>query len=132
MRGAVWALGWQPGADVIRALNRDDATMDAIFMMRYREPSNPRNGWIGTTVTLLVALLGIGVVLYAWQLPPFTSAIESTDNAYVRGQTTVVSPQTRSNAGRVGVSGYSSSTRRSSNRQIRIRASSAGRGERGV
>ena len=54
----------------------------------------PRNGWIGTTVTLLVALLGIGVVLYAWQLPPFTSAIESTDNAYVRGQTTVVSPQT--------------------------------------
>jgi multidrug resistance efflux pump len=28
-----------------------------------------------------------------WRLPPFTSAIESTDNAYVRGQTTVVSPQ---------------------------------------
>jgi flagellar hook assembly protein FlgD len=44
---AVWALGWQPGADVIRALNREDATMDAIFMTRYREPSSPANGWIG-------------------------------------------------------------------------------------
>jgi flagellar hook assembly protein FlgD len=43
----VWALGWQPGADVIRALNRDDATMDAVFMTRYREPASPGNGWIG-------------------------------------------------------------------------------------
>ena len=43
----VWALGWQPGADVIRALANDDATMDAVFMTRYRDPANPRNGWIG-------------------------------------------------------------------------------------
>ena len=66
----------------------------------------PRNGWIGTTVTLLVALLGIGVVLYAWQLPPFTSAIESTDNAYVRGQTTVVSPQTSGYVSQVPVQDF--------------------------
>jgi flagellar hook assembly protein FlgD len=43
----VWALGWQPGADVIDALYDEDATMDAVFMTRYREPMNPRNGWIG-------------------------------------------------------------------------------------
>jgi multidrug resistance efflux pump len=54
----------------------------------------PRSGRTGTIITLLVAVAGILLVLFAWQLPPFTSAIESTDNAYVRGQTTAVSPQT--------------------------------------
>lgn len=43
----VWALGWQPGADIIDALQREDSTMDAVFMTRYREEVNPRNGWIG-------------------------------------------------------------------------------------
>ena len=32
-------------------------------------------------------------ILYAWQLPPFGGRYEQTDNAYVRGQTTVISPQ---------------------------------------
>lgn len=43
----VWALGWQPGADIVDALHREDATMDAIFMTRYRTTLNPRSGWIG-------------------------------------------------------------------------------------
>lgn len=43
----VWALGWQPGADVVQALHREDATMDAVFMTRYRAGVNPLNGWIG-------------------------------------------------------------------------------------
>jgi hypothetical protein len=43
----VWALGWQPGADVVRALAREEATMNAIFMTRYRSGINPLNGWIG-------------------------------------------------------------------------------------
>jgi len=45
---------------------------------------------------LLIALLvigGVGAILYAWRLPPFTSSIQSTENAYVRGQVTIVSPQ---------------------------------------
>ncbi len=33
------------------------------------------------------------VILYAWQLPPFTRHSQFTDNAYVRGQTTFISPQ---------------------------------------
>ena len=37
--------------------------------------------------------LGVLVILYAWQLPPFTSAIQTTNNAYVRGQVTLMSPQ---------------------------------------
>ncbi|MDR7099877.1 multidrug resistance efflux pump [Lysobacter niabensis] len=40
-----------------------------------------------------VALGGALVVLYAWRLPPFRSAIQSTENAYVRGQVTLISPQ---------------------------------------
>ncbi|MGN7291688.1 HlyD family secretion protein [Rhizobium sp. SAFR-030] len=46
-----------------------------------------------TLIVLLVGLTGIGLVLYAWRLPPFTSTLEMTDNAYVRGYVTVLSPQ---------------------------------------
>lgn len=41
----------------------------------------------------LVALAGVLIVLYAWNLPPFHSALESTENASVRGQVTIISPQ---------------------------------------
>jgi len=40
-----------------------------------------------------LAVVGVLVILYAWQLPPFTSQIQSTENAYVRGQVTFISPQ---------------------------------------
>ena len=40
-----------------------------------------------------IALTGVLVVLYAWQLPPFGSAIETTENALVRGQVTIIGPQ---------------------------------------
>lgn len=43
----VWALGWQPGADIVDALHNEDATMDAVFRTRYRSAVNPLNGWIG-------------------------------------------------------------------------------------
>ena len=43
----VWALGWQPGADIVDALHEDEATMDAVFQTRYRDGVNPLNGWIG-------------------------------------------------------------------------------------
>jgi flagellar hook assembly protein FlgD len=43
----VWALGWQPGADIVDALHEEEATMDAVFMTRYRSNVSPRNGWIG-------------------------------------------------------------------------------------
>jgi flagellar hook assembly protein FlgD len=43
----VWALGWQPGADIVKALHKENATMDAIFMTRYRSNINPLNGWMG-------------------------------------------------------------------------------------
>jgi multidrug resistance efflux pump len=51
---------------------------------------------IFTPVTILIVLgglLGVSLVLYAWRLPPFTSSVEVTDNAYVRGYVTTLSPQ---------------------------------------
>lgn len=44
-------------------------------------------------VAAIVGIAGAALVLYAWRLPPFTSSVETTDNAYVRGQITIVSPQ---------------------------------------
>ena len=41
----------------------------------------------------LVALVGVLIVLYAWRLPPFSSAIVSTENALVRGQVTLIGTQ---------------------------------------
>ncbi|MGY5956968.1 HlyD family secretion protein [Kosakonia sp. BK9b] len=40
-----------------------------------------------------IGLVGVLVILYAWHLPPFTRHTQFTDNAYVRGQTTFISPQ---------------------------------------
>ena len=40
-----------------------------------------------------IVLAGAGLALYAWGLPPFANGQERTDNAYLRGQTTVISPQ---------------------------------------
>lgn len=60
----------------------------------------PRRGWAPPTHGRRRTLLFIGIVLggvllalYAWGLPPFQRDVQTTDNAYVRGQTTVISPQ---------------------------------------
>jgi multidrug resistance efflux pump len=44
-------------------------------------------------VAAIVAVFAVGLVLYAWRLPPFTGHVQRTDNAYVRGQVTIISPQ---------------------------------------
>lgn len=48
---------------------------------------------ISAVLFSLVALVGVLVVLYAWRLPPFSSAIVSTENALVRGQVTLIGTQ---------------------------------------
>jgi multidrug resistance efflux pump len=40
-----------------------------------------------------VIALGALAILYAWGLPPFRPSSQTTDNAYVRGQTTIIAPQ---------------------------------------
>ncbi|WP_105420816.1 HlyD family secretion protein [Neorhizobium sp. T25_27] len=49
--------------------------------------------FIATYVALAIGAAGIIVVLYAWNLPPFHGSVETTNDAYVRGQVTILSPQ---------------------------------------
>ncbi len=44
-------------------------------------------------VVIVLALIGIALILRAWSLWPFNTSWVSTDNAYVRGQITVLAPQ---------------------------------------
>jgi len=44
-------------------------------------------------VILALAIVAIIAILYAWRLPPFAGRSEHTDNAYVRGKVTIISPQ---------------------------------------
>lgn len=48
----------------------------------------------GATIPVLaLGAAGVLLVLYAWRLPPFTTTEQVTDNAYVRGLVTTISPQ---------------------------------------
>ncbi|MBW8755436.1 MAG: HlyD family secretion protein [Sphingomonadales bacterium] len=53
----------------------------------------PPKGKYTITAIVVVALLAVLAVLYAWRLPPFEGLREDTDNAYVRGKVTIISPQ---------------------------------------
>jgi multidrug resistance efflux pump len=57
-------------------------------------PAPPRRPLSRATVPLALAgIAGVLIVLYAWRLPPFRGAVETTDDAYVRGGVTVISPK---------------------------------------
>ncbi|QTH22769.1 HlyD family secretion protein [Rhizorhabdus wittichii] len=61
---------------------------------------SPPSGWAPpprsrsvTIAIVAIAVVAILAILYAWQLPPFAGFSERTDNAYVRGRVTIISPQ---------------------------------------
>jgi multidrug resistance efflux pump len=57
-------------------------------------PAEPPQKRVLISVLLVaVAIVGVLLVLWAWRLPPFTSGVQHTDNANVRGQVTVIAPQ---------------------------------------
>ena len=60
-----------------------------------RRAAGPRPAAASEMTSLFVALLlgGALLALYAWGLPPFSATRQTTDNAYVRGQTTIIAPQ---------------------------------------
>jgi multidrug resistance efflux pump len=66
----------------------------------------PRFSPQATVAIVLVAIFGMLAVLYAWHLWPFTSAVERTENAFVRGKTTIISPQVSGYVTKVLVSDY--------------------------
>jgi len=53
----------------------------------------PVPGWFGSALIAVLIVAAIVAILYAWQLWPFGGRYEQTDDAFVRGQTTVISPQ---------------------------------------
>jgi multidrug resistance efflux pump len=68
--------------------------------MEVGAPEVAHRGWRppakGPATVLAIIAIGIAAVLailYAWQLPPFAGWSQETDNAYVRGKVTVISPQ---------------------------------------
>ena len=44
-------------------------------------------------IAAAAAALAVLALLHAWRLPPFSTTMQSTENAYVRGQVTVMAPQ---------------------------------------
>ncbi|AYG65690.1 MULTISPECIES: HlyD family secretion protein [unclassified Rhizobium] len=51
---------------------------------------------VRSPIEVIAVLAGIGglmLVLYAWHLPPFKTSVETTDDAYVKGYVTTISPQ---------------------------------------
>jgi len=57
------------------------------------EPRSLRVRIISSMGFAAIAIVGVLIVLYAWELPPFSSAVETTENALVRGQVTIIGPQ---------------------------------------
>jgi multidrug resistance efflux pump len=53
-----------------------------------------------------VAAIALLAVLYTWGLPPFGGRQQRTENAYIRGRTTVVAPQVSGYVARVLVTDY--------------------------
>lgn len=58
-----------------------------------KEQRSLRRVFLSSFLFAGIAAVGVLLVLYAWRLPPFASDIESTENALVRGQVTLISPQ---------------------------------------
>ncbi|WP_084238390.1 HlyD family secretion protein [Sphingomonas asaccharolytica] len=59
-------------------------------------PSNwrpPAKSRATVAAIIVLALCAILTILYSWRLPPFAGWSEKTDNAYVRGRVTIISPQ---------------------------------------
>lgn len=48
---------------------------------------------ISTLIITAIGALGVLVILYAWHLPPFEAVVPATENAYIRGRITSLSPQ---------------------------------------
>ena len=59
-----------------------------------------------TALAVVLGLCGVAAVLYAWQLPPFSTEVQTTDNAYVRGYVTLISPQLPGYVTEVAVKDY--------------------------
>ena len=57
-------------------------------------PARPKPPGVRAIVlTAVITLVVVLLILFLWKLPPFAGSVQRTDNAYVRGQVTVIAPQ---------------------------------------
>lgn len=63
-----------------------------------------------TLIAVIAGLCGLLVVLFAWHLPPFQSTQPQTENAYIRGRVTTLSPQLSGYVAEVGVQDFAEVT----------------------
>lgn len=73
------------------AVQPEDLPPDPLRPATKKTPGGP--GLATMIVIGIVALAAVAAVLFAWKLPPFNTGQERTENATVRGQVTIVSPQ---------------------------------------
>ena len=66
----------------------------------------PALKWRVIVVAVALTLAAVAAVLDAWDLWPFANRVEITDNAYVRGRTSVIAPQVSGYVVAVLVSDY--------------------------
>jgi multidrug resistance efflux pump len=76
------------------------ASPDRLSDPKESATATPARGWAPPPRSAVSAVIFIGLaivaallVLHAWHLPPFTTTVEATDDAQVRGQTTIIAPQ---------------------------------------
>lgn len=79
-------------APAVEAERLDDPA-ETPAQAKHRGWAPPRSSLPKTALYLVLLLAGALLALYAWSVPPFSRSVQVTDNAYVRGQTTVVAPQ---------------------------------------
>lgn len=68
----------------------------------------PAKSIFGVVLFLLLAIAAALTVLWAWQVTPFKTQVEKTENAYIRGRTTILSPQVNGYVVDVSVHDYES------------------------
>jgi multidrug resistance efflux pump len=66
----------------------------------------PSLRWRAIVVIVALVLAALLAVLNAWDLWPFAGGVEVTDNAYVRGHTTIIAPQVSGYVVTVAVNDY--------------------------
>ena len=55
--------------------------------------SPKKKSYLSLGLLIVLIIIGVALILYAWKLPPFTPTVQQTNNAFVKGQTTIISPQ---------------------------------------
>jgi len=80
-----------------------------------KEPIPDTTGWspkkksyLNLSLLILLIVIGVALILYAWKLPPFTPTVQQTNNAFVKGQTTIISPQVSGYVTKVAVQDFAS------------------------